>query len=227
MAQKSSTAQSLKRIGIDKTNTNIVIVTSVATFVVIFSLVASFSLLSKLNYQNRVIGAKKAAVTQLKKNLTARDSLVGSYKAFAASSTNIIGGSVDGSGAQDGSNAKLVLDALPSKYDYPALATSLEKIGSEQQVTIESISGTDDEVAQSALAGSGNPTPVEMPFTMKIRGDYAAVQRFTSALERSIRPIAIDQMQISGDKTQLSLSVTAKTYYQPEKTLTIGSKVIK
>ncbi len=217
----------MKRVGVDKTNTRIVAVTSAATFLVIFFLVASFSLFSTLTYQNRLIGSKKQAVTQLKKNLTARDSLVTSYKAFAASPQNFIGGTIDGTGPQDGSNAKLVLDALPSKYDFPALATSLEKLASDQQVKIGSISGIDDEVAQSTKADAGQPVAVEMPFEMKVTGDYASVQRLVGAMEHSIRPITVDKLQITGDQKDLSLNITAKTYYQAEKTLTIGTTVIK
>ena len=228
MAQTSSKKLSMKRVGVDKTNTRIVVITSAATFLIVFFLVASFSLFGKLTYQNRVIGAKKVAVTQLKNNLIARDSLVTSYKAFGGSSQNFIGGTSDGTSPQDGSNAKLVLDALPSKYDFPALATSLEKLASDQKVIIQSITGTDDEVAQSAARSAiAKSAPVEIPFQMKVTGDYSAVQRFNQAMENSIRPIKIGKLQITGDQSELSLTITAKTYYQPEKTLTIGMKVIK
>lgn len=217
---------SMKRIGVDKTNGRIVAITAAAAFLVVFFLVASFSLFSTLTYQNRIIKTKKQAVTQLKKNLTARDSLVRSYKNFAAAPTNFIGGSPTGGGPQDGSNAKLVLDALPSKYDFPALTASLEKVASDQKVSIESITGTDDEVAQANQA-TNSPAPVEIPFEMKVTGDYAAVQRMISAFDHSVRPIQIQKMQITGDQKELSLDVTAKTFYQPEKTLNIRTKVIK
>lgn len=216
----------MKRIGVDKTNARIVGVTAGATFLVIFFLVASFSLFSTLTYQNRIISAKKVAVLQLKQNLTARDSLVKSYDSFATAGTNIINGSSSGAGVQDGANPKIVLDALPSKYDFPALAASLEKVASDQQVSIVSITGTDDEVAQSGQA-TNSPTPVEIPFQIKVSGDYAGVQRVVNAFDHSIRPIQIQKMQITGDQKELTLDVTAKTYYQPEKTLNIRTKVIK
>ncbi len=226
MAHASNSQLSMKRIGVDKTNARIVAATAIAAFLVVFFLVASYSLFSQLTYQNRIIKAKKEAVTQLNKNLTARASLVNSYSSFAASSVNFIGGAASGNGAQDGSNAKLVLDALPSKYDFPALTASLEKMATDQQVGIEGITGIDDEVAQSNQA-TNSPVPVPMPFEIKVVGDYAAVQRLVDAFDHSIRPIQLQSMKITGDQTSLSLTIDATTFYQPEKTLNIRTKVVK
>ena len=227
MAQNSNRQLSMKRIGVDKTNARIVAVTAGAAFLVVFFLVAAFSLYGTLTYQNRIIKVKKQAVTQLKKNLVARDSLVASYKTFANQPQNFIGGSSDGSGASDGTNAKLVLDALPSKYDFPAVATSLEKLASDQRVSIQSITGTDDAVAQENQSTTANPLPVEIPFEMKVTGDYVSVQRLITAMEHSIRPIQVQNMQITGDQNELTLAIIAKTYYQPEKMLNINMKVVK
>src|SRR6476660_5995690 len=110
---------SLKRIGVDKANSRTVGVPAVAGFFTVFFLVASVTLVQQLMYQNKVIGVKKKAVAQLQQNIKASTSLVNSYQAFVSAPQNLIGGNPDGTGAQDGSNAKLVLDALPSKYDFP------------------------------------------------------------------------------------------------------------
>ncbi len=218
---------SLKRIGVDKTNARILAITAGAAFMIIFFLVASYSLFNQLNYQNRVIAKKRTAVKQLQANLTARDSLVRSYNAFISTPQNLIGGNPDGAGVQDGSNAKLVLDSLPSKYDFPALATSLERLALDQKVRIQSITGTDDEVTQAQNQAIGSPQPVEIPFEFTVSGDYAGIQNVISVLERSIRPIQIQTIKITGDQQDLTLNVAAKTYYQPEKTMNIRSEVVK
>ncbi len=225
-AQNSNRQLSMKHIGVNKTNSRIVAVTAGAAFLVVFFLVASYSLYGTLTYQNRIINVKKEAVSQLKKNLVARDSLVASYKTFASQPQNFIGGSSEGTAANDGLNPKLVLDALPSKYDFPAVATSLEKLAADQKVAIQSITGTDDAVAQASQSAT-NSASVEIPFEMKVAGNYAAVQKLVTALEHSIRPIQVQTMQITGDQNELTLAITAKTYYQPEKTLNIGMKVVK
>ena len=140
--------RSVKHVQIDKANSRMVAIVAMAAFVVVFSLVASRALLGQRSYQARVIAGKQKAVKQLKDNITSVDSLVKSYSVFVSSSTNVLGGNSTGTGAQDGDNAKLVLDALPSQYDFPALATSLEKILTSKNYKINSITGTDDEIKQ-------------------------------------------------------------------------------
>ncbi len=218
---------SLKQIGLDKTNSRILIVTAIASFLVVFFLVGSYSLLQQLSYNNRVIGVKKTAVKQLETNIEATESLITSYEAFASAPVNIISGSPNGSGKQDGSNAKIVLDALPSKYDFPALTTSLERLALEQRATIRTIGGSDDEIAQGASNSEGDPQAVDVPFEITVEGDYATVQKVVEVMERSIRPFHISTLGISGNQQDLTLKVAGKTYYQPEKTLNIKMETVK
>jgi hypothetical protein len=218
---------SAKQLMINKANGTMVAITSVAAFVVMFCLVASFTLLGQLNYQNRVIGKKKAAYTQLKTDLNNINSLVASYNAFADTSQNILGGDPAGAGPTDGDNGKIVLDALPSKYDFPALATSLEKILSDEHVEIQGITGTDDEVAQAA-GTSSSPTPIEMPFEITVQGNYKAIKNVIEAFQHSIRPIKVTSMEVStSGQKNIVLTIDATTYYQPEKSLSIKQEVVK
>ncbi|HSW75402.1 MAG TPA: hypothetical protein VLG16_06075 [Candidatus Saccharimonadales bacterium] len=204
-----------------------VVTTAVAAFVVVFSLIACKTLVSQAGYQNRVISAKKKAVSQLKDDLNARDSLVVSYKAFNSTPTNMIGGSPTGTGAQDGDNATLTLDALPSSYDFPALATTLEKILSSQNLQIQSITGTDQALAQSTAAASGAPQAVAMPFQIQVTGQYDAIKGLVSLFDKSIRPFQIQTMDVSGNQSAMSLTLSAQTFYQPEKTFNVGKEVVK
>ena len=218
---------SVKRSLIAKSNTTIVAVTSGACFVIVFCIVASVSLFGQFLYQNRVIGASQVALHQLKTNLQATDTLETSYNAFLSTPTNIIGGNPNGTGPQDGNSTKIVLDALPSRYDYPALATSLENILSSQSVQIQSITGTDDAVAQANNQSSTAPVPQSMPFQVVVNGNYAAIQNVISAFERSVRPIQVQTMELSGDQNQLTLTMSAQTYWQPAKSLSISTKVVQ
>lgn len=222
-----NSAPSTKRLLIDKANTRTVVYVSVAAFVLIFSLVATKTLVSQAQYQNRVISKKKAAVTQLKADISASTQLKTSYNAFIGTSQNVIGGSTEDQGQQDGDNAKIVLDALPSGYDFPGLTTSLENLIGSQNVKISGITGTDDEIAQSSNQTSVNPQPVPIPFTLSVSGDYSGIQNVVSVLGRSIRPMEIQKLDISGNSSQLSMTVTAQTYYQPAKSLSINKVVVK
>lgn len=220
-------ALSTKRALIDRANTNVVVLTSVAAFVLVFCGVATKTLISQAAYQNRVISQKRAALNLIKSDIGNVTKLKTSYSDFSGKPVNVLGGSSTGTGAQDGNNAKLVLDALPSGYDFPALATSLDKLLGSQQVTITSITGTDDELAQKANNSSAVPTPVEMPFQVAVTGSYDNIQTLVSTFEKSIRPIKIQTMDIAGNQSALSLTVTAETFYQPAKSLSITTKVVK
>lgn len=221
------TAPSSKRALIDQANARILIVTSVAIFVLIFCAVATKALISQSAYQSRVISAKRVAVNQLKDDIPAANKLKDSYRAFTSTTQNVLGGNPDGTGPQDGDNAKIVLDALPSSYDFPALATSLEKLLTSQDVQITSITGTDDEINQGTNVSSATPQPVAMPFNISVTSDYEGIQGLVSTFEHSIRPIQIQTMEIAGDQNNLTLVVTAQTFYQPAKSLNITTKVVK
>lgn len=218
---------SSKRIQISKANTAIVAATATAAFLVIFSLVAGKTLLNKRSYQAKIISEKKIALKQLETNEKNVDQLIASYKLFVEQPENIIGGVSTGTGDRDGDNAKIILDALPSKYDFPALATSLEKLMVERNYEISSISGTDLEVEQSANNSSNKPEPVDIPFEVIVKGNFDSFKSLMGVFEGSIRPFYINSLSVSGDKDDLSLSIKAKTYYQPSKILDITEKVVK
>lgn len=216
-----------KRTLISKANSSMVLATSIAAFVLVFGLVGGRGLLSQMAYQNKVIDAKKDALKQIESDLKAVDSLKTSYRNFVIESPNVLGGNPLGQGPQDGDNAKIVLDALPSRYDFPALTTSLEALITSQNLKILGISGTDEEASQGGLQTSGDPAPLDMPFQVQVSGSYQSIQGFTDLLLRSIRPFQIQSMEISGSETSMIADFEAKTFYQPEKTLSIEEEVVR
>src|SRR5579872_1441583 len=109
-----------KRVAIDKANSQTVIIVAVACFITAFCLIASKSVLSLNSYQARLTSAKEKAHQQLLKNIQDYNALITSYQTFVSSPTNVIGGQTSGNGNKDGNNAKVVLDALPPSYDFPA-----------------------------------------------------------------------------------------------------------
>lgn len=216
-----------KRSLINKANSTIVISTAVAAFVLVFSLVAGKSLIGQIGYQNKVIGVKKTALKQLQVDLAARDSLEQSYKSFVDDDPNALGGNPKGVAEKDGDNAKLVLDALPSKYDFPALTTSLEKLIVEQNLKILGISGTDQEADQAANQISPDPMPTAMPFQVQVSGSYTSIQSLVDVFLRSIRPFQIQSIELSGDESSMTATLSAETFYQPEKSLEIKQERVR
>jgi hypothetical protein len=221
-----------KKALIEKANSTVVVVTSLAAFIVVFSLVASKLLVGQLSYQSRVINAKSAALDQLKSDNTNAHDLISAYQGFVGGTTNILGGNPSGVGDQDGNNAKIILDALPDHYDFPALDATLEKIltGQTSQkppvvVTVNSINGSDNEVTQDVPnVGSA---PVAMPFQINVTGDYTNIKNLINVFQHSIRPFQILSLQLSGSQSAMTLDMSAQTYYQPASTFTIKTKVVK
>lgn len=220
--------ESSKRALIDKANMSVVVAISIATFLTVFSLVAAKALWSQRSYQAKVITVREKALDQLEANQKAADALTTSYQSFVSSPENVIGGSATGSGERDGDNARIVLDALPSKYDFPALTTSLEKLAKGQNLVIDSITGIDDEAKQQASKSSATPEPVEMPFKLTVKGGYDNLQSLMTVFDRSIRPFVVNQLEFKASEgTDITLAIDAKTYYQPERGFEFKSRVVK
>jgi len=222
------TGVSTKRLQIDKANARVVAAIAGAAFLLVFSLIAAKALLSQRSYQGRIIKAKETAVKQLRTNVESSKKLGSSYSAFVDTPQNIIGGNSNGTNDRDGDNTKIVLDALPSKYDFPALAASLDKLLTNPNYKILSITGTDDELNQQKATSAQSTTPIPIPFQINVGGNYTAMQGLVSTLEHSIRPIQVQKISFSAATGgSISAEITAQTFYQPEKTLTITKKDIK
>jgi len=218
---------SAKRISIDKTNASLIVIVSVAAFLVVFSLVAIRALYSQLTYQSRVINQKKITLVQVEENIQEVEKLNVAYQEFSGSTVNALGGNPKGTGDRDGENPRIILDALPSKYDFPALNTSLDKLVKSGGFQLTAISGTDDEINQSTNQSSVTPTQVDMPFQLEALINISDGKRFLELFERSIRPIQLQQLTISSQEGKLKVEMTAKTYFQPEKKLNVTEEVVK
>jgi Tfp pilus assembly protein PilO len=216
MSLKDNFKLSNKHLKIDKANQLILIAASISIAAVMFSVIASQALIKQMKYQNLVISKRNQANNQLAKNVKAVQPLVASYETFDGSPESVLGSKEK--------NSKIVLDALPSKYDFPALATSLEGIMAGSGVKIDGISGTDDEA--SAAQDSASPAPIEIPFSLSGTGNFGSVQKLIADLQRSIRPVQINNLSFTGSDSTLQISVSAKTYYQPERKLEIKESVV-
>ncbi|MDB5184313.1 MAG: uncharacterized protein JWN38_121 [Candidatus Saccharibacteria bacterium] len=220
---------STKKLELDKSNTQMVIVVAVASFISIFCLIAAQGFLSQNNYNAKVIDAKAKTNDRLKDNIKAASKLTQSYAKFVKANPNVLGGdSTSNTADNGGDNARLVLDALPSTYDFPALTSSIEKLAENGNLKLTSITGTDDEVAQQTNDSSPAPVPVAMPFTFTVsNASYSSVQQLMNTLDSSIRPIQLDAFTLTGASDNMQITINAHTYYQPAKNLNITKKDVK
>jgi Tfp pilus assembly protein PilO len=207
---------SSKHVLIDKANSSILVASLIAVALVVFSIVACVALSKEMGYQSKVINLREKAKTVLGNNVTAVDSVVAAYKTFEAETTSVIG-TAD-------KNSVVVLDALPSKYDFPALTSSIEALALESGTTLSSITGSDNEATaeQDSLA----PKPIEIPFEFSATGKLASLQVLVGKLERSIRPIVIKSISFAASGDNIQVNISAVTYYQPEKQLGITESIV-
>ncbi len=217
---------SAKRIEIDRAQVTILVASGIAAFIVAFCLVAGKSLFDQQAYQSRVINKKEVALKQLKDNAEAYKKLDNEFKSFNGKPINILGGNPAGVGDRDGDNARIVRDALPDKYDFPALTTSLEKIFNENGFQIQEIVGADDEVAQSQQTAT--PQAVEVPFSVKIAVAPTSGTSAVRLLERSIRPIQVKKLTLKIELGKApDLTIEGKTYYQPSKVFKVETEQVR
>ncbi len=207
---------SVKHILADKANRSALVAVAITTVIVVVSLVAARSLWQQMSYQNKVIDKKRTASNQLAKNVTTAKKLNEAYLAFESAPESVLG-------TKD-KNSKIVLDALPSLYDFPALATSVAGIVSESGAKLDTIDGSDDEL--QAQQSTIDPQPVEIPISVSAKGDFTSVQRIVANLQRSIRPFKVTSLTIRGNEKQLEFSVSTITYYQPKKKVDIEQKLV-
>ena len=217
---------------VDKTSSSSVAMVIIATVIVVFCLVSAKALLAQGAYQRRVVNAKHDTVEQLKKNIDNSKSLVSSYDVFASSKTNALNGNgqaADNALPPDGSNNRIVLDALPTNYDFAALVSSLTVLLTANQIQEGSVIALDESANYTAdkltstspitIAGLqlGGKSPVNNIYSM------------LSSMEDSIRPLNVQKLDLTLDQTtnEYLATITLDTYFQPAKKVTVTNKVVK
>ena len=218
---------SIKHVQINKDQSTILAVVAFVIVITVFGLFAIKSLIVKGMYQRRALSARHQVVDQLKANYSAATTLASQYKVFVAQDPNVLGGAVKGNSNLDGDNARIVLDALPSTYDAPALATSIEKVMTGRTMTINSISVTDDPTTNSD-APQAEPQAKPVAFSFIGTSNYQTSKQLLQDFERSIRPFDVNTLEISGTDNELKLTVTMTTYFQPARSLDLqATKEVK
>jgi hypothetical protein len=256
---------SVKHMQISKANNLMFIVVAAASVLVVFSLASTKTLMSVSSYQHRALKAKKLAADKLQKNVKEAEALKKQYDTFEDQNPNIIGGvggldvaeaiakqgeqagtlQVNGKTisltGQDGDNAKIVLDALPSSYDFPALISSIEKIANLDHLPLQGVGGTDQSDAAAnpaaptsssstssrAVASAASSQSIPIPFSIGAQTDYSTIQALVKDLERSIRPVDITTFALNGNGGQMNVSMQASTSYQLPISLNITEKKVQ
>jgi Tfp pilus assembly protein PilO len=209
MAKASKATGETKRQLIKKSSSAIVGATAIAAIVASFSIVTINFLWNLSRHNESVITEKQKASRTLEENVENIEPLQNSFRILESGDVNSV----------------TVLDALPSKYDFPALATTMESLAIRSGLTLSEFSGNDLE--GEAAQQSTTPNPIEIPFTMVVQGEYQDIQEFIDNLGKTIRPLVVKSMELKGSDSSMKASLSIVTYYQPATDLNLTTKVVQ
>ena len=193
---------------IKKASSNMFVSVAIASFVVAFSLVTIKFLWDLRGFNSAVESAQSETIDTLKANINNFSQLSEDFVVFEGDEKSTI---IGDQGDRD--NTTTVLDALPSKYDFPAIGTAVQNLATRAGVTLTGFDGVDNE--ENALTSSPDPIAEEIPFTVSIEGSYKKVKAFIYLSNKSIRPYYIDTIQMAGSDDLLRVTLQMRTFYQP------------
>jgi len=218
-----------KRTQIAKANRTMFLWIAISSAVVGSAVVVAIFLGQKLIFTEGVLAEKQNTISTLEANAEIIPSL--ETEILALDANNELS-SVKAS--QDDQTIQVILDALPSDANSLALGASLQtKLLngidglSIQSLQVDPVVGI--ELLQTGAVQDASATGVanQITFQFSVTGSQEAMQQVLSNLERSIRTIEITQLRIETQGGQQYMTVQARAFYEPAKTVQLYDKVIK
>ncbi len=185
-----------------------------------------YKLLSVYSHRDSEIKAQNKLKDSLDKKIEALDALKEPYAKINDSKGGI------------GSEAAMILRALPITEDYKALVAMMDNIASVSGVKMLSISKTGDASAAATPAPSPAPAadasgtsstgtapaatgpvtqqPKTLVFTIGLEGKYDMIIKFLENTEKASRVVNFKSMKISPGGENIKADLTMETYYQDE-----------
>lgn len=220
-----------KRTQISKTNRMMFVWIAISSVIVGIALVVAFSLVQQLLYNERVLAEKENTVTILKHNNSVIPELQTQVRVLDANEAlRLVRASEENQAVQ------VILDALPSEANSPALGASLQNklLTGINGLTIESLQvdpvqgveilAEDASVEDASASGDGAN---QITFQFSLSGSPEALKQVLTNLERSIRAIDILTLRIESQGANQLMSVQARAFYEPARVLELKDKVVK
>ena len=130
--------------------------------------------------------------------------------------------------SSDDTAFNVVLDALPTEDDATALGSSIqEKVLAGSGVYLQSFDYSSSDSATSGHTPVGaSPEARAITFRFKISGTYDSIKAALGNIEKTIRPIIVQSIEIDGTVSELSATITAMTYYVPKVHYGLGQETV-
>lgn len=228
MAEKNSAAIR-KRAQINKANRTMFLWIAVSSAIIGSAVVVAIFLGQQLFYNEKILAEKATTIQTLEANsevipeLETEIRILDTNEALATSKAN-----------DDDQTVQVILDALPSDANSLALGASLQtklltgveglRIESLQVDPVVGVESTGDLAVVDAGLGSSD---YQINFQFSVSGDQQALRQVLENLERSIRLIDIQVLRIESQSSTQLMTVQARAFYEPAKTLELTDKVVQ
>ena len=230
MANKDAAMR--KRTQIAKANRTMFVWVAIISVVVGFALVGSIFLTQKLFFNEKVLAEKDKTIATLKTDNNNVSALEAQVRVLDTNQALI-----DAKAKPTDQAIQVILDALPSDANSLALGASLQDklLSGISGLTLVSLqvdpvvgvetSSTDPTVQNASPTTTGDQNQITFRFSVK--GSDASLKEALTRLERSIRAIDILSLKIESQNGTRLMTVEARAFYEPARTVGLKDKVIK
>lgn len=221
-----------KRTQIAKANRTMFVWVAAVSVVFGFALVGSIFLAQKIFFNEKVLAEKDKTISILNKDNSSVSELESQVRVLDTNQAL-----ATAKAKPTDQTIQVILDALPSEANSLALGASLQNVLlngvsglSLQSLQVDPVVGVESlstqSSVQSAAAATGTAQP-EITFRFSVKGNEAALREGLSRLERSIRAIDIISLTIENQGSNQLMTVEARAFYEPARTVELKNKVIK
>jgi Tfp pilus assembly protein PilO len=192
-------------------NNNLIIVMMLVTLLVLgVTGFAANLLVQSIGVDNKVVGAKAKAESQLKDDLKVAPNLVSAYDAL-------------------GPEGAILDDALPTTADFPALIVLLENISTDAGMKLKNVTPATTGLLAGVTPDAPGATPAVQtyPFVINVDGRFDSILTLLDHLEKSARPMKVTGLHFAGSGNALSGEIDIQTYFQPKSELPFSKEQIK
>jgi len=220
-----------KRSQISKANRTMFLWIAIASALVGFVAVVAILLGQKLIFNEKLLMEKAKTQSILKANNEAIEGLQTEVRVLDTNEALI-----KNKAKPDNQALQVILDALPSEANSPALGASLQArllvnipgliaIDSLQVDPVEGIESLDGGAVQDGSSSSGD-TANEITFRFSVIGNQDALRQVLTNLQRSIRIIDVTRIQVENRGTDQVMTVEGRAFYEPARVVKLYDKVV-
>lgn len=220
-----------KRTQIMKANRTMFLWVAAVSVVFGVALVGIIFIVQMLLFNERVLEEKSKTIATLKVN---NENIIELESQIRVLDTNQ--SLISLKARSDDQAIQVILDALPSEANSPALGSSLQEkllanipglelnsIKIDPVVGVEYLQDTDSMISADPITDTQN----NITFNFSVTGDEIALKKALQNLENSIRTINVVSVMIESQEDKRVMTVNGQAFYEPVRIVELTDKVVK